>query len=518
MKSILKTSLLSMAASAYLLTFTACVDDRAYFADGLGTTGNVVNPTPTDTDGDGIDDVDEPTYGTDPNDPDSDDDGLLDGYEVEIGTDPLDPDTDDDRLTDGDEVLEYDTDPLDSDSDDDGLSDGDEVLDYDTDPNNPDTDGDKLSDGLEVQVGTKPQVNYADTDGDGVTDGIELYGTYEDDIADDGKVVTVNHGDKGVTDGVLEGDVVYISDWADNTAANIHVNAFTDPESKIDALDPTNDSDYDERPNNGETAKGTDPLDQSSYYAWIYETEAGIAMVGAGYVYVPGGFDVDDDGTAETGFWMARYEARNGTEAVAPDISNFSNYVNTNFDVYGLDSAVGYTTGSPDESGILLYNVVFNNATTSAGGMYGYEALEMIKASQVDGGWATQLPTVKQYEHVLLLLDSQNYIKNGVKAVDTQVEETYSRQVFELLSGKNEFTKTLVKLDDYTQPTWWTGTLYANPELQAYAGTANQGSTGLNDDYALLIKGNDLTDLRYGISYGDSTRIGFRAASDYITE
>jgi outer membrane protein OmpA-like peptidoglycan-associated protein len=92
-----------------------------------------------DTDGDGLLDDEEPTYGTDPLDPDTDKDGLSDGDEVhKWKTDPLNPDTDYDSLTDGyDEVMKYKTDPTKRDTDNGGVADGHEVREDSTDPLNP---------------------------------------------------------------------------------------------------------------------------------------------------------------------------------------------------------------------------------------------------------------------------------------------------------------------------------------------------------------------------------------------
>lgn len=97
---------------------------------------------PLDSDGDGLLDDEEPTYGTDPYDPDTDDDGLSDGEEVkEYRTDPLNPDTDYDQLSDGyDEVHKYGTNPLDRDTDDGGVADGHEVLEDRTNPLDPSDD------------------------------------------------------------------------------------------------------------------------------------------------------------------------------------------------------------------------------------------------------------------------------------------------------------------------------------------------------------------------------------------
>jgi alpha-tubulin suppressor-like RCC1 family protein len=67
---------------------------------------------------------------------DSDHDGLTDLQEAFFGTDPNNADSDGDGITDGDETFVRHTDPKNADSDYDGVSDGQEILDG-TDPNDP---------------------------------------------------------------------------------------------------------------------------------------------------------------------------------------------------------------------------------------------------------------------------------------------------------------------------------------------------------------------------------------------
>jgi len=101
---------------------------------------------------------------------DSDQDGLTDVQEAQLGTNPFKADTDGDGLSDRDE-LAYKTNPLVADTDGDGLSDGDEIA-YKTDPLAIDSDGDTLPDGKEVHgLGTSP-IN-PDTDGDGFNDNVD---------------------------------------------------------------------------------------------------------------------------------------------------------------------------------------------------------------------------------------------------------------------------------------------------------------------------------------------------------
>ena len=111
-----------------------------------------------DIDGDGLSDVDEAAYGSDPLNRDFDADGLLDGEEVYVhGTDPLNNDSDGDGLLDGEEVNQYGTSPVSTDTDGDGLGDADEIFVYGTAPGAFDTDGDGIGDGEEVlNFGTNP--------------------------------------------------------------------------------------------------------------------------------------------------------------------------------------------------------------------------------------------------------------------------------------------------------------------------------------------------------------------------
>jgi hypothetical protein len=65
--------------------FVANADQADFDSDSRG---DVCDPDP---DGDGLSNIEEAEYGTDPNNADTDGDGASDGAEVAAGTDPLDP-------------------------------------------------------------------------------------------------------------------------------------------------------------------------------------------------------------------------------------------------------------------------------------------------------------------------------------------------------------------------------------------------------------------------------------------
>ena len=136
-----------------------------------------------DSDGDGLSNLEEQVAGTTPDDSDSDNDTRSDYVELrgEIPSDPLSEDSDLDGLTDDVEISSF-SDPLRMDTDMDQLTDYEEVRQYFTRPDRMDTDGDGISDYIEVQNGLNPNYGwdaYQDADNDGLSnaDELVLYGT-----------------------------------------------------------------------------------------------------------------------------------------------------------------------------------------------------------------------------------------------------------------------------------------------------------------------------------------------------
>ena len=215
---------------------------------------------------------------------DSDGDGILDGDEASWGTGIRDWDSDDDGLLDGEEVHIWGTDPANDDTDGDGLKDGDEVNTYWTDPLNPNTDGDFVDDGVEVNIWGSDPLD-PDTDGDGIMDGETLTGTY---LAADGVTVMdwsftedLQDIEGGVGDGlpnVLDPD----SDWREQQLPTAFYEFFHDRTElayadyisaknaregtryHVSGLNPGNpDTDGDTVSDAVEVANYSDPLDAS---------------------------------------------------------------------------------------------------------------------------------------------------------------------------------------------------------------------------------------------------------------
>ncbi len=90
---------------------------------------------------------------------DTDGDGISDFEERSYGSDPRNRDTDYDDLSDYQELNEIYTDPFNQDSDGDGLTDGVEFNSFSTSPLFADTDGDQLDDFYEITVNRNPRIS-----------------------------------------------------------------------------------------------------------------------------------------------------------------------------------------------------------------------------------------------------------------------------------------------------------------------------------------------------------------------
>ncbi|MEJ6645062.1 MAG: hypothetical protein QNL33_17580 [Akkermansiaceae bacterium] len=219
----------------------------------------IVNVTPGDADGDGLEDAWETAFGLDP-----DDNGLNPNNNNEVGNpdNGAAGDPDSDGSPNSRELLQGSS-PIDDDSDDDTLLDGVEtgtgnwngVNDRGTSPTMADTDGDTLSDRVEDNSGsvndplTGTNPNQADTDDDGLRDDWELNNLLS---PFDNGGLDVNNGPAGDPD----------SDNSENLDEQARG---TDPQD--------NDSDNDTLLDGVETddgnfvdlnATGTDPLDDDT--------------------------------------------------------------------------------------------------------------------------------------------------------------------------------------------------------------------------------------------------------------
>ena len=515
MKTILNTTLVSLIAAAYMASFTGCVDDRAYFGDGnlskaveeKGTPKDIIDPN-GDEDGDGLTNKEEEDIGTSITDPDSDDDGLDDGLEVKItGTDPL----------------------------------------------------------------------SNDTDKDGVTDGIEVVGTFydnstTDDIDENGTVTTAGGQAYQIVNRNIKvennNSAITIAEWGDRKPQNRHFNPKipNSPDnygefgltenSVIDALDPFNDSDYDDRPNYNEIKHNlaTDPLDKNSTYPWIYETVDGKKMVDAGLIYVPA---IDGKG----GFWVSVKEARVTATDITDANSIQANSVFKLFETEGVPSSI---TASTDNNS---HNIANFKSGTKLTNIYPLDAAFIAEKSAPAGipaTWKLSLPTDSQWTHMVKLIINNNAknwngaslksedkytLENSVLKYDANIEEKYARNIEELAASNAEWTRTVITKDkNFPQGTvGFDGDRVKNLFPQSWLpkqdgvilkedsgvgiyikidGRFTNNTNGTNyivftrggADHENLTKednGIATADFGYGLDYKNAN-IGFRAASGYI--
>ncbi len=150
-----------------LLKLSSLLEPKAIVVSNKSTLPGPEEPL-KDSDGDGMADPDEATFGTDPTLWDSDGDGIGDFIEILVSLDPLSAE-ETPAVCIGIER------PPSTDDDQDTLNECEELL-IGTDGSLPDTDGDGIPDWMEVTSGTDYLHNDAlmDSDGDGIVNGTEL--------------------------------------------------------------------------------------------------------------------------------------------------------------------------------------------------------------------------------------------------------------------------------------------------------------------------------------------------------
>ena len=509
-----------------------------------------------DSDGDGIVDDEEIKYGTNPDNNDTDGDGISDGDEINrYHTNPTETDSDNDGLLDGDEINRYETNATNNDTDNDGLLDGLEINTYHTNATNADTDGDCLLDSFEI-LNYETNASSSDTDKDGVEDGLEVYGDLDTRCISSPETLEGGVNDAPAEDNLTNPDV-------------------------IDALDPFNDSDGDGQVNVKELeCREGNPKDESKFCPFVTDTPKGQSLISAGFVYVPGGFDVDGDGVNEKGFWVSSYQAR-----AKPDIEissgevnelvgKFNSYIRKNFFMVNATDIIspiihGYSDdflsdtlqNEPVPIGKELeFNINLNpqNKRRVSGIMPFMAIVSLARYNVYDNaenalGLNLTLPSLKQYAQIQQLLEADKKnggggytIHNSLLGVDTNVPLLkYSKIMHEFGEGYKEYLNSIMQMKEgtlilCTGCPWvkpWMGIkkerLVKNPNEVAQDGSpvAKGADSNINvgmgvgskvDDYGVLIRAGEVLDLTIGVAgatsdqFGTHDGVGFRAATPYL--
>ncbi len=221
---------------------------------------------------------------------------------------------------------------------------------------------------------------------------------------------------------------------------------------------------------------------------WIYDTADGREMVANNYVYIPGGFDVDGDGFEESGFWLAKYEARETNETLSAfNMGTVFEAIRNNFLIYNpqtkrFDKQLDINSSAyPSKALSSIFDfhvnrVRFTDEGNATGSYSPIEAALAMKYSQVEESqWRVSLPSEKQWMQVVQLVinNKANWttgevgkgrlfygkrdngtdrryfvIENSILGYDPHVPDDYSVHVYDLSGNLAEWTKGMFVIED----------------------------------------------------------------------
>lgn len=496
----------------------ADVNGDGVLDNGIDTDRDGVNDlNDIDDDNDGIlDDVD-----VNSTNPDSDGDGIPDGADADMDGDG---NLDNGQDTDGDGI----NDRSDVDVNGDGIPDNGSDADGDgiNDANDLDDDNDGLSDLAEIHLGTNPLL--ADTDADGIND---------------------------FNEGIGDADADGIIDALESTIVDTDADGVFD-DKDADNTNPNNDSDGDGQVNIKEIeCEEGDPLDPSKRCLWIFEESGSMKMLDDGFVYIPGGFDVDEDGVNETGFWISRYQARETKAEISSVevinlVGNYNTFIHQNFNLANtsenLEGYTGENLVDTLKAKVLTFGNAYAQLNPRSSSMAVY--LAVVSLNKFESAKALSLPTEKQYSQITKLLNANvakggdaTTLKNNLLGIDKNIPiNSYSDKIYEFGLGQKEYLKELLWLVDTGKTvkfsldhisTWSEVDMdrirYNNtsPDYGANS-TLNVGmGVGIfKDNYAVMVRGGSFLDLLQGTTGSDSdlpnstNGIGFRGATSYLPQ
>ena len=524
--------------------------DNDNLPDGIDPNDNNM-----DSDGDGIldgADADVNGDGINDNGIDSDNDGINDSSDADVDGDGI---VDNGADNDGDGV----NDEYDLDDDNDGLLDS-----NDFNSTNPDSDGDGILDGVDADVnGDGINDNGRDSDGDGITNhadaDVDGDGVVDNGVDNDGDGVNDKYDLDDDNDGIVDTQERALDSDGDGIDDSLESNIIdSDGDGVTNQLDsedsnPNNDSDGDGQSNRVELSCGDigNPLDANKRCPWAIEGSQAEALKEAGFIYVPGGFDVDGDGTLEKGFWVSAYQARGSGRVISIEdmiatVGNYRAFIADNFKLVNSNEPIsiyrdGYLTDTTKGEEVTFnYDIATSSKRLSS--LAPYQIIVSLKYYRgVES--AVTLMSQKQYAQIALLLKADldnvgdgTYLRNGLIEEDFNIPRDYHSKIYEFDTQHKEFLKDLMWLKDKSEnskfsledvQSWWgvdIDRLYynyptygANSDLDVGIG---RGAT--KDNYAVIVRAGSILDLLQGTTGGESDSsnrtngIGFRGAINYL--